>query len=149
MVISLAVPTRDAIGTYVTASGYSEIRAHERKRGSAYLDGFEAFYGPVSGAGSAVTKCGVVCRSAGWEEAKAVLLAYVADQRLQAWSQFYSYELRAQAQIGRENRYRGTVISDGRNLFDRFTSHFAYSEPPPFDDSKVTCPASSTPRGRP
>jgi hypothetical protein len=143
MVLHMLFPARAAIGTYVTTSGYGEIRAHERKRGSAYLDGFEALHGPVSGTGSAVLKCGVVCRSAGWEEAKSLLSEYVAEQRMEAWSQFYSYELRAQAEIGRENRYWGTVTVDGRTLFDRFTRHFSYSPPPPFNDSNVTCPASN------
>jgi RHS repeat-associated protein len=143
MVIRMIVPTRAAIGKHVTNSGYNEIRVHERKRGSAYLDGFEAIYGPVSGTGSAVLKCGVLCRAAGWEEAKSLLSEYVFSQRLEAYSQFQRYALRAQAEIGRENRYWGTISQGGRELFDRFTQHFTYTPPPAFDDSKVACPVSN------
>lgn len=143
LMLTMLLLTRSTIGTYVTSLGYSELRTHEFKRGGAYLDGYEAFYGPVSGTGSAVLRCGVLCRRAGWREARSLLSGYVAGQRLEAWSQFYAYELRAQAQIGRENRYWGTIDSGGRSLFDRFTQHFEYSPPLPFDKSNVLCPASN------
>jgi RHS repeat-associated protein len=142
MMIWIYVPDASAVGTYVTARGRSEVRAHEIKRGRAYLDGYEACYGPVSGTGSAVLKCGKVCRKRGWLNAKAALSNYIAEQRIEAWSQFYNYELRAQAEIGRENSYWGEITVGGVTLFDHFTRYFSYTAPAPFDDSRVTCPAS-------
>ena len=128
-----------AIGQAVTSDGYDAIVGHEIKRGSALLDGFVAYYGPVSGKGKVASKCGTVCSKSGFEDAKQKLSDYLVSINIDAWSQFYAYSCRAQGDIGRENRELVFVEENGRSLLDGLRREYDYRSPPPFEE-RTPCP---------
>jgi hypothetical protein len=99
--------------------------------------------GAISGKGEYALKCGVVCRRAGWEDAKAALDDYLFGIEMDAWSHYYNYQLRAQSDIGRDNRFwrLDVVTSDGRKLKDGYSRTHTYRAPPPFVP-KTKCPRS-------
>jgi RHS repeat-associated protein len=143
MLITVYVPNMASIGQHFTHRGWLDVNAHERRRARVYLNAFRTYYGPVTGRGSAATKCGRVCRKEGSSMAKILLSDYLGTQKNRAWSQFIRYSTIAQTQISRDNRnWRPDVIEDGRTLIDGYSRTFTADPPTPFND-EVPCPTSN------
>ena len=138
-------PTQESsVGFHTTLNGWESIIRHEQKRASYILVGFQAYYSLIASSGTLATKCGMVCRKNGWEEARDALLEYLADIEFKVSISMNEYEQGAQGKIGRENYNNYVyVIQNGKRLMDGMKQLFTPTLPDVHvSDFNTECPFS-------
>jgi len=111
---------------FATEAGMIAITAHEAKRVEAYQIAHDHYLDPIGNGGFITTACGTVCRDKKGE-AKEMLEAYLNLNRQIAISNFNSWILAEQNQIGKVENGSQIEVDPPENSFAEGNRYKAFA----------------------